>query len=157
MSSGMAVSPNSQVMNNGFNNMGSGMAVSPNSQIMDDHTICTPEGCNIIPPGITYLPGIGSPAVTSPPPSASSPYAPLEPNSVSASPTLNNPQYLNSYLRTLVGKNVSVDFVIGGGMVVQKRGILASVGYNYITLYEPALAQYCICDFYDIKFVCAEA
>lgn len=62
-------------------------------------------------------------------------------------------RYMNDFLRTQIGRRVSVDFLVGMGTVVTKTGLLLAVGYNYILLNESNESYYVACDFYNIKFV----
>jgi hypothetical protein len=62
-------------------------------------------------------------------------------------------QYINGFLRTQIGKKVTVDFLIGTGTLVDKTGTLLGVGANYILINEIETDDLLICDFYSIKFV----
>jgi hypothetical protein len=62
-------------------------------------------------------------------------------------------QYINGFLRTQIGKKVTVDFLIGTGTLVDKTGTLLGVGANYIVINEIETDDLLICDFYSIKFV----
>ena len=60
---------------------------------------------------------------------------------------------LAEQLQTSIGYYVSCDFLIGTQMVETRDGILAKVGTNFITLYQPNLDRYIICDLYSLKFI----
>lgn len=62
-------------------------------------------------------------------------------------------QYINGFLRTMIGRKVTVDFLIGTGTLVDKTGTLLGVGANYILLNELETDDLLICDFYSIKFI----
>jgi hypothetical protein len=62
-------------------------------------------------------------------------------------------QYINGFLRTQIGKKVTVDFLIGTNTLVDKTGTLLGVGANYILINEIETDDLLICDFYTIKFV----
>ncbi len=62
-------------------------------------------------------------------------------------------QYLNSLMRTQIGRRVSVQFLIGSGGMVEKSGYLLAVGANFILLNEIGTRSVLSCDFYSIKFV----
>lgn len=60
---------------------------------------------------------------------------------------------MNSFLRTQVGKNVIVQFLVGTNTLVEKSGVLLGVGSNYIVLKENGSEDVLVCDFDNIKFV----
>jgi hypothetical protein len=62
-------------------------------------------------------------------------------------------QYINGFLRTQIGKKVTVDFLIGTSTLVDKTGTLLGVGANFILINEIETDDLLICDFYTIKFV----
>lgn len=59
---------------------------------------------------------------------------------------------LNNYLRTQIGKDVDVDFLVGSTNIYRKSGKIVGVGQNYILLLDD-LGNIVACDFYNIKFV----
>ena len=68
-------------------------------------------------------------------------------------PVQDNPNYLQGYLRSQIGKNVRVDFLIGTGMLTDRAGKLISVGIDYIILNPAGSNNLQVCDLYSIKFV----
>lgn len=64
-----------------------------------------------------------------------------------------NTQYMNDYLTQQVGRHVEVDFLIGTGDMVRKKGVLIKVGTNYVVIAEEGTADHLVCDFYSIKFI----
>ena len=62
-------------------------------------------------------------------------------------------QYLNGFLRSQIGKRVSIQFLIGSDQSEIREGVLLGVGYNYILLSQDGVDAYLACDFYNIKFV----
>lgn len=64
-----------------------------------------------------------------------------------------NIQYLNGFLRTLIGKEVECEFLVGTNNTVKENGILSTVGINYFVLVQPETKSSCICDYYALKFV----
>lgn len=62
-------------------------------------------------------------------------------------------QYLNSLMRTQIGRRVTVEFLIGSGSLISKSGYLLAVGANFILLNEIGTNDVLSCDFYAIKFV----
>lgn len=62
-------------------------------------------------------------------------------------------QYLNSLMRTQIGRRVTVEVLIGSGSLISKSGYLLAVGANFILLNEIGTRDVLSCDFYAIKFV----
>lgn len=62
-------------------------------------------------------------------------------------------KYLNNFLRTQIGKEVQVEFLLGLNTMVEKVGILVGVGENYILLGDVEGNGMTACDFDDIKFI----
>lgn len=60
---------------------------------------------------------------------------------------------LQQDLANNLGYYVEIDFLIGTSNIVTQRGILYSVGVNYVTLYHDTEDRYVVCDLYSIKFV----
>lgn len=67
--------------------------------------------------------------------------------------TADSIQYLNSLMRTQIGRRVSVEFLIGSGALIEKSGYLLAVGANFILINEVGTRSVLSCDFYSIKFV----
>ena len=70
---------------------------------------------------------------------------------VSFSPT--SLQYLNGFLRSQIGRRVTVEFLVGSNTLSERSGILLGVGVNYILLNEIEGDDVIACDFYNIKFI----
>lgn len=70
---------------------------------------------------------------------------------VSFSPT--SLQYLNGFLRSQIGRRVTVEFLTGTNNLTERSGILLGVGVNYILLNEIEGDDVIACDFYTIKFI----
>lgn len=68
-------------------------------------------------------------------------------------PVLTDTEFLQGYLRTLIGKFVRVDFLIGTNTFIDKAGTLLDVGVDHIVLQEPETDDKVIADLYSIKFV----
>ncbi len=62
-------------------------------------------------------------------------------------------QMLAEQLQTSIGYYVSCDFLIGTQLIETRNGILAKVGTNFLTLYQPELERYIVCDLYALKFI----
>lgn len=60
---------------------------------------------------------------------------------------------MNSFLQTQLGKNVSVQFLMGTNTLVEKSGNLLGVGSNYIILKENGSDDVLVCDFDNVKFI----
>lgn len=67
--------------------------------------------------------------------------------------TADSIQYLNSLMRTQIGRRVTVELMIGSGSLIEKSGFLLAVGANFILLNEIGTKNVLSCDFYAIKFV----
>jgi len=62
-------------------------------------------------------------------------------------------EMLAEQLQTAIGYYVSCDFLIGTQIIETRDGILAKVGTNFLTLYQPDLERYIVCDLYALKFI----
>ena len=62
-------------------------------------------------------------------------------------------QYLNGFIRTQIGRRVSIDFLIGSNTIETKSGYLLAVAANYILINELDTNDVTACDFYNIKFI----
>jgi len=61
--------------------------------------------------------------------------------------------YMNGFMRTQIGRRVTVEFLIGTNTLVDKTGTLLAVGANYILINEYESDDILLCDFYSIKFM----
>ncbi|ADU27713.1 hypothetical protein [Ethanoligenens harbinense] len=66
---------------------------------------------------------------------------------------LDSTQFLNGYLRSFIGRSVTVEFLFGTGTLSDRTGTLMNVGANYITLREFGTSNLLVCDFFSIKLV----
>lgn len=62
-------------------------------------------------------------------------------------------QYLNGFIRTQIGRRVTIDFLVGSNNMVSKTGYLLGVATNYILINELDTNDITTCDFYNIKFI----
>lgn len=62
-------------------------------------------------------------------------------------------QYLNGFIRTQIGRRITVTFLIGSNTLEEKTGFLLGVGANYILINELDTNDLTACDFYNIKFI----
>ncbi|MCD8025989.1 MAG: hypothetical protein LUF33_03395 [Clostridiales bacterium] len=108
-------------------------------QQLPQDTLQTPA--TTMTPGATVANGIGSEngAITD----STSGY-PVTPESI---------QYLNGFIRTQIGRRVSIDFLVGSNTIVTKSGYLLGVAANYILLNELDTNDLTTCDFFNIKFI----
>ena len=79
--------------------------------------------------------------------------APLTPFNQPIPVTTESTLYINGFLRTMIGRRVTVEFLIGTNTFVDRTGILLAVGANYIVINEVETDDILICDFFSIKFV----
>lgn len=62
-------------------------------------------------------------------------------------------QFLNGFIRTQIGRRVSIDFLVGSNTMVTKTGYLLGVATNYLLLNELDSDDITACDFYNVKFI----
>ncbi len=62
-------------------------------------------------------------------------------------------QYLNGFIRTQIGRRITVTFLVGSNQLEEKSGFLLGVGANYILINELNTNDLTACDFYNIKFI----
>lgn len=62
-------------------------------------------------------------------------------------------QYLNGFMRSQIGRRVTIEFMVGTNTMIEKEGYLIAVGANFILLNEVANEDIIACDFYNIKFI----
>lgn len=79
--------------------------------------------------------------------------APIMPTTEAQPITTQSLEFMNGFLRTQIGKNVRVEFLIGTGTLVDKFGRLLAVGANYIVLRQAETDDIIVCDFFSIKFL----
>ena len=79
--------------------------------------------------------------------------APITPTMQPMTITADSLQYMNGFMRTQIGRPVTVDFLIGTNTLVDKTGTLLGVGTNYILINEIETDDIVACDFYTIKFI----
>ena len=81
------------------------------------------------------------------------PVVPSEPAMPSEPPVIRSEDYIQGYLRTVIGRYVKVEFVLGSNMLIDREGTLVSVGIDHIVLREPETDDLVVADLYSIKFV----
>ncbi len=72
-------------------------------------------------------------------------------NSVQVSPSELN--YLNGFIKTQIGRKVTVDFLLGTNTMISKTGFLVGVASDFIVLNEENTNDITTCDFNNIKFI----
>lgn len=60
---------------------------------------------------------------------------------------------MDAFLRTQIGKNVRMQFLIGTDTLIEKSGELLAVGNNFVVLREPDSGEVVVCEFGGTKFV----
>jgi hypothetical protein len=88
-----------------------------------------------------------------PGPAASMPQTGTWPPGAQPPATTYDVQYLNQFLSTQIGRQVTIEFLIGTNTFTDKSGTLLAVGTNYVLLQETNSDDIVACDFYNIKFV----
>jgi hypothetical protein len=72
---------------------------------------------------------------------------------VPGAPVYQDPNYIQGYLRTLIGQFVRVEFLIGTNSLIDRTGVLLEVGISYIVLREAQTDDNLMCDIFSIKFI----
>jgi hypothetical protein len=68
--------------------------------------------------------------------------------------TADNVQFVAGFLKTQIGRNMRVEFLIGtNGPLVDRIGTLRVVGTSYIILQPVGSREVIMCDLYSIRFV----
>ena len=60
---------------------------------------------------------------------------------------------IEAFLRTQIGKNVRMQFLIGTNTLIEKAGVLIAVGDNFVVLKEAGSGETLVCDFDGAKFI----
>ncbi len=114
-----------------------------------------PPGQQMFPGMMPMQPGFQQPSPMFP----VQPYMPGMPipwplnGSQEGPPTTTDINYIAAFLKTQIGSMVTVDFLIGTNMFMDRTGVLVEVGANYIILRELESNNLLLCDLYSIKFV----
>ena len=62
-------------------------------------------------------------------------------------------QTLSNFAKSQIGKNTTIEFLIGDNTLIEKSGNIVSVGENYILLNETGTRSLVACDLNNIKFI----
>ena len=62
-------------------------------------------------------------------------------------------QYLNGFIRTQIGRRVTIDFLVGSDTMQSRTGYLLAVAQNYLLLNELDTNDVTACDLYTMKFI----
>lgn len=115
----------------------------------------TPGMMPISPTPIVTPPGRGVP--TMPParevPGVPETEVPIDFDIQPGPPVLTNTEFLQGYLRTIIGRYVKIDFLIGTNTFIDREGTLIDVGVDHVVLREAETDDLLVCDLYSIKFV----
>lgn len=79
--------------------------------------------------------------------------APIVPWNQPMPVTVESLQYMNGFIRTQIGRRVTIEFLIGTNTLTDRTGTLLAVGANYILINEVETDDILLCDFYSIKFI----
>lgn len=79
--------------------------------------------------------------------------APITPFNQPIPVTTETTLYINGFLRTMIGRKVTVEFLIGTNTFIDRTGTLLAVGADYIVINEVETDDILVCDFFSIKFV----
>lgn len=69
------------------------------------------------------------------------------------SPIINNPLYNQGWLKTQIGKYMTINFLLGTDTYQDRSGILQEVGISFIVIKDATTNDLTMCDIYSIKFV----
>jgi hypothetical protein len=72
---------------------------------------------------------------------------------VQGAPTVMSPGYVPGYLKSLIGKYILAEFLIGTNTFVDRYGQLLEVGTNYFVLRDVNFNTTVMCDLYSVRFV----
>ena len=67
--------------------------------------------------------------------------------------TVESLQYMNGFMRTQIGRKVTIEFLIGTNTLTDRTGTLLAVGANYILINEIETDDILLCDFFSMKFI----
>jgi len=62
-------------------------------------------------------------------------------------------EYIPGYLRSIIGRRVRAEFIIGSNQYTDRTGVLIDVGVNYFVLNDVNSRTNIMCDLYSVKFV----
>lgn len=69
------------------------------------------------------------------------------------SPVFQDTRYMQGYLRTLIGRYMRIEFLIGTNQLRDREGTLLEVGISYIVIREAETDDNVMADVFAIKFV----
>jgi hypothetical protein len=76
----------------------------------------------------------------------------INPATSQQQPSIFDPAFLQGYMRTLIGRRVRIEFLIGTQILQDRSGTIVDVGVSYVTLRD-ASGSIVVCDIYSVKFV----
>lgn len=131
-------------MANSINWMGNKVIQTPKDSI----TVQLPNQMPLTPDQIT------PPTTPAPmPPTTPTPTPTPPPIIRQGPPPVFDIEYIPGYLKSIIGKNVRAEFVIGSSQYADKTGVLIDVGVNYFVLLDVNSKTNIMCDLYSVKFV----
>ncbi|MEF9951354.1 MAG: hypothetical protein RR838_02085 [Clostridium sp.] len=76
----------------------------------------------------------------------------INPSTSQMEPTFENKGYVQSYLKSIIGRYIRCEFLLGTNLLTDKAGLLKDVGINYFVLIDASQDEI-MCDLYSLKFV----
>ena len=77
----------------------------------------------------------------------------IDQNSNNSNINFQDLQTLANFVKTQIGKNATIEFLIGENSLIEKTGTIVSVGENYVLLNESSTRNLIACDLRSIKFI----
>ena len=68
-------------------------------------------------------------------------------------PQILDVQNLVNFAKSQIGRNVTIEFLIGENSLIEKSGTIVAVGENYILLNEAGTRNFVACDLKNVKFI----
>lgn len=125
--------------------------IPPNMDLLNQMPTGIPRG-----PALGTAPQMQQRAVQQPgmvPGTPSQDLTPIFPWNQPMPVTTESIQYMNGFMRTQIGRRVTIEFLIGTNTLTDKTGTLLAVGANYILINEVESDDILLCDFYSMKFI----
>lgn len=76
----------------------------------------------------------------------------INPSTSQMEPTFDSKGYVQSYLKSIIGRYIRCEFLLGTNLLTDKAGVLKEVGINYFVLVDASRDEV-MCDLYSLKFV----
>lgn len=111
-------------------------------------TVYNPIG---VPPWAGVQPSLPYPGIPSIQPVPLQPPTGIMPQQ--PAPPVMSREYIQGYLKTVIGRPIKAEFILGTNMFLDREGILVDVGIDHIVIRETRTDDLLVCDLYSIKFV----